>query len=69
VARLLAQHGLPTSFDGAASAEVVEVVARDKKRRGGLVPFVLVEAPGEVTPGHAIGDRELLAAVEEVYGR
>jgi hypothetical protein len=31
------------------------------------VPFVLVEAPGEVTPGHEVGPAELRAAVEEVH--
>ena len=45
---------------GGASAE------RDKKRVGGRVPFVLVEAPGEVTPGHDVAPGDLRAAVEEV---
>ena len=36
--------------------EVLELVERDKKRSGGRVPFVLVEAPGEVTPGHEVDD-------------
>jgi shikimate kinase/3-dehydroquinate synthase len=45
---------------------VAELVGRDKKRRGGRVPFVLVQAPGEVTHGHEVDDAELLAAIEEV---
>jgi hypothetical protein len=31
------------------------------------VPFVLVDAPGEVTPGHAIDPDALRAAVAEVH--
>ena len=36
---------------------MLELVERDKKRAGGRVPFVLVEAPGEVTPGHDVAAR------------
>ena len=39
---------------------------RDKKRSGGDVPFVLVEAPGEVSHGHAVARDALEDAVEEV---
>ncbi len=53
-------------FEGAAVDDVLQYLARDKKRAGGIVPFVLVEAPGEVTPGHEVGADELRAAVEEV---
>jgi shikimate kinase / 3-dehydroquinate synthase len=66
VAELLAAHGLPLDFTGASVEGVVELVARDKKRSGGRVPFVLVEAPGEVTPGHHVDPAELRAAIEEV---
>ncbi len=44
------------------------LVGRDKKRVGGSVPFVLVEAPGEVTPGHELEPDALRAAVEELAG-
>jgi 3-dehydroquinate synthetase len=47
--------------------DVLRFVERDKKREGGRVPFVLVEAPGEVTPGHDVEAGELRAAVEEVH--
>jgi shikimate kinase/3-dehydroquinate synthase len=67
VAELLAARGLPLSFSGASPQEVVELVARDKKRRGDSVPFVLVQAPGDVTHGHSVDDADLLAAVEEVH--
>jgi shikimate kinase/3-dehydroquinate synthase len=66
VAELLAQHGLPRSFSGASTDAVIELVERDKKRSGGRVPFVLVEAPGEVTPGHEPSPADLRAAIEEV---
>jgi shikimate kinase / 3-dehydroquinate synthase len=68
VAELLAARGLPLTFSGASPQAVAEFVARDKKRAGGRVPFVLVEAPGEVTPGHDVDAAALLAAVEEVHG-
>jgi shikimate kinase/3-dehydroquinate synthase len=67
VSELLAARGLPLTFGGASPREVVELVGRDKKRRGDSVPFVLVQAPGEVTHGHAVPDADLLAAVEEVH--
>ena len=65
VAGLLEARGLPLSFAGASTDEVLAVAARDKKRSGGSVPFVLVEAPGQVTPGHELDPAELRAAVEE----
>jgi shikimate kinase/3-dehydroquinate synthase len=66
VADLLGARGLPLTFTGASVDEVVAMVDRDKKREGGRVPFVLVEAPGEVTPGHEVDPGALRAAVEEV---
>ena len=66
VAELLSAHGLPLSAPGVDPAAVVELVGRDKKRRGGRVPFVLVEAPGAVTPGHDVPEDELRTAIEEV---
>src|SRR5688572_12897353 len=68
VEKLLAARGLPARFEGAAVEDVLEYVARDKKREGGRVPLVLVEAPGDVTPGHDVGAEELRAAIEEVAG-
>jgi 3-dehydroquinate synthetase/shikimate kinase len=69
VAELLAGAGLPTSLEGAAPEDVAAATARDKKRTGEAVPFVLVQAPGAVTPGHAVGAAELLAAVRELSAR
>jgi shikimate kinase/3-dehydroquinate synthase len=67
VAGLLADHGLPTRLDPAVDpAAVVTATARDKKRRGGRVGFVLVEAPGDVRTGMAVSPDDLRAAVAEL---
>ena len=66
VAGLLSARELPLTFSGATTDEVLALIDRDKKRAGGTVPFVLVEAPGEVTPGHEVDPGELRSAVEEV---
>ena len=67
VAELLGARGLPLLFAGASVDDVLALVERDKKRSEGRVPFVLVEAPGEVTPGHDVDPGALRAAVEEVH--
>jgi len=67
VAELLGAQGLPLTFRGAAVDEVVAFCDRDKKRERGRVGFVLVHAPGEVTPGHAVSSADLHAAVEELH--
>jgi 3-dehydroquinate synthetase/shikimate kinase len=66
VGDLLAQAGLPTHLEGTDAEAVAAATARDKKRTGEVVPFVLVQAPGRVTPGHAVGAPDLLAAVREL---
>ena len=67
VAGLLAARGLPTALDGAVDpAQVVAATARDKKRRGGRVGFVLVEGPGDVRPGRPVPEGELRRAVAEL---
>jgi shikimate kinase / 3-dehydroquinate synthase len=68
VAELLRAAGLPDRAAGVDPEAVLALVERDKKRRGGRVPFVLVEAPGRVTPGHEVDPAELRAAVEEACG-
>jgi shikimate kinase/3-dehydroquinate synthase len=69
VAALLAARKLPQTFAGASVEDVLALVERDKKRVGGRVPFVLVDAPGSVTHGHEIEPDALRAAVEEVHER
>ena len=67
VAELLAARALPATFTGASVDHVLALVERDKKRSGGRVPFVLVEAPGAVTPGHQVDPAALRSAVEEAH--
>src|SRR5918999_546924 len=69
VADLLADRGLPLTYSGAAPDVVAAVAERDKKRVRGRVPFVLVEAPGKVTPGHDVDFASLYAAIEEVHSQ
>jgi shikimate kinase/3-dehydroquinate synthase len=67
VAALLAARGLPTALDAGVDDEaVLAAVRRDKKRRGGRVGFVLVEAPGDVRAGRPVPEGELRAAVAEL---
>jgi shikimate kinase/3-dehydroquinate synthase len=66
VAELLHARGLPNVAFGVDPDAVLALVERDKKRRAGRVPFVLVEAPGRVTPGHELPEAEVRAAVAEV---
>jgi shikimate kinase / 3-dehydroquinate synthase len=67
VARLLEARGLPTRLDPAVDLEAVAAaVQRDKKRRGGVLGFVLVEAPGALEVGVPVPEAELRAALEEL---
>jgi len=67
VAELLAARGLPTALDAAVDHEaVLAAVQRDKKRRGGVVGFVVVDAPGQVRPGVPVPEDTLRAALEEL---
>jgi 3-dehydroquinate synthase len=66
VADLLAAAGLPTRLDGADPDAIAEATARDKKRLGAEVPFVLVRAPGDVVHGERVDPGALRAAVREL---
>jgi shikimate kinase/3-dehydroquinate synthase len=56
---------LPTTVDPSIDHEaVLAAVQRDKKRRGGKVGFVLVEAPGDVRTGAPVAERDVRAALE-----
>jgi shikimate kinase/3-dehydroquinate synthase len=64
VSDLLSTHDLPTALDPDIDHELVlAAVQRDKKRRGGRVGFVLVEAPGEVRTGAPVAERDVRAAL------
>ena len=66
VERLLSARGLPTRFDGVQPDAVVTFLARDKKRTGERVPFVLIDQPGVVTPGNELDPESVRAAIEEL---
>jgi shikimate kinase / 3-dehydroquinate synthase len=67
VEALLAQAGLPTTLDDLDADAIVHATERDKKRRAGEpVPFVLVDAPGDVRHGQPVGADDLRRAVEEL---
>jgi shikimate kinase / 3-dehydroquinate synthase len=68
VAALLQTHGLPLRLEDDVDLEAVQLAtARDKKRRGEApVPFVLVEAPGNVSHGHSVDADALRAALREL---
>ncbi|HEU4979220.1 MAG TPA: 3-dehydroquinate synthase family protein, partial [Solirubrobacteraceae bacterium] len=63
---LLAAAGLPVALEGLDAEAVVAATARDKKRVGDDVPFVLVHAPGDVRPGERVDQAALRAAVAEL---
>lgn len=65
---LLAGRGLPVTLVGTPTEDVVAAVARDKKRVGAEVPFVLVRAPGDVLYGCEVAGEDLRAAVAELAG-
>ncbi|MGI8559564.1 MAG: bifunctional shikimate kinase/3-dehydroquinate synthase [Solirubrobacteraceae bacterium] len=65
VMELLRSHGLPTELD-ADPAAVVLATQRDKKRAGGKVGFVLLDAPGALRVGCTVSQSELEAAVREL---
>ena len=66
VGELLSAHGLPTHADGVDPQAVAAATARDKKRLGASVPFVLVDAPGEVRHGVEVSAGQLQAALAEL---
>jgi shikimate kinase/3-dehydroquinate synthase len=68
VRELLLARGLPVTLEGAGVEveQVVAATARDKKRVGAHVPFVLVQAPGEVVTGQEVTDEDLRGAVVEL---
>jgi shikimate kinase/3-dehydroquinate synthase len=66
VERLLAAHGLPTRLNGIAVDQILPFLQRDKKRLGERVPFVLIDQPGLVTPGHELDPSSVEAALREL---
>jgi shikimate kinase/3-dehydroquinate synthase len=68
VREMLIARALPVTLDGAPVDAVIEATARDKKRLGSSIPFVLVRAPGDVRIGCEVAAEDLRAAVTELRG-
>jgi shikimate kinase/3-dehydroquinate synthase len=67
VGALLAQAGLPTGLPMTVDVDaVMAALSRDKKRREGRVPFVLVGSVGDVREGQPVEDAAVRAAVAEL---
>jgi len=66
VRELLLARELPVSFDGASAEDVVAATARDKKRVGKELPFVLLSEPGQAHTGCTVAEAELQSAVAEL---
>jgi shikimate kinase/3-dehydroquinate synthase len=68
VRELLRARGLPVTLAGASVdvEQIVAAIARDKKRVGAHVPFVLVRAPGDVVTGREVPDADLRSAAAEL---
>ncbi len=67
VLELLEAAGLPTALAAPPDLDgVAALLARDKKRVGDDVPFVLVSAPGDVRHGQAVEAAAIRAAVQEL---
>jgi shikimate kinase/3-dehydroquinate synthase len=66
VSDLLAARGLPVTLEHASVDVVEQAIARDKKRTGARVPFVLVRAPGELSIDDDVAAADVRAAVEEL---
>jgi shikimate kinase / 3-dehydroquinate synthase len=66
VRELLLARELPVKLEGASVEDVIAATARDKKRVGQTLPFVLLSEPGEPLTGCAVVAGELQAAVAEL---
>jgi shikimate kinase / 3-dehydroquinate synthase len=63
---LLENRNLPVTLEGVEVDDVIAATARDKKRLGTRVPFVLLSAPGDVRIGCEVTLDEVRAAVAEL---
>jgi shikimate kinase/3-dehydroquinate synthase len=67
VLELLSAHTLPVRLDREMDVEeVIAATRRDKKRTGEHVPFVLLDAPGDVRTGCRVDEADVRAAVSEL---
>jgi shikimate kinase/3-dehydroquinate synthase len=63
---LLAARGLPVRLNDEDPAQVIAATARDKKRTGAFVPFVLLDEPGRARVGCRVEEDDLRTAIEEL---
>jgi shikimate kinase/3-dehydroquinate synthase len=66
VCALLQARALPVGLAGASTDAVLDALAHDKKRAGARLPFVLVNAPGDVITDGEVAPEDLRAAVQEL---
>jgi shikimate kinase / 3-dehydroquinate synthase len=66
VRELLLARELPVTLKDTPVDVVMDAAARDKKRLGAGIPFVLVKAPGDVRIGCEVATDEVEAAVREL---
>jgi 3-dehydroquinate synthetase len=66
VEELLRAQGLPASFSGPSTDELLERAALDKKRRSGRRNLVLLRAPGDVVTGGEVTEQSLREAIDEL---
>ena len=69
VAGLLERQGLPRTFDGPPVDELLDHMARDKKRRGAHRNLVLLRSPGDVAVESEADEAVLVEAIEELRAR
>jgi shikimate kinase/3-dehydroquinate synthase len=69
VREMLLARDLPVTLDGAEVQDVLRAAARDKKRVGESLPFVLVGEPGDARIGCEVAQDELQSAVAELAQR
>lgn len=55
--------GLPISFDGVTSEEIVKAAGKDKKMDAGHVKFILLKRPGKAFIDTTVSEQEMLEAL------
>jgi shikimate kinase/3-dehydroquinate synthase len=68
VLELLQRNGLPTTFGGITTDQILAHAALDKKRRGGRHRLVLLQSPGKVITDYKVPEDSLRDAIEEIRG-
>ncbi len=58
--------GLPITFDGLESADIVAATKKDKKMNAGKIKFILLKKIGKAYIDHEVTDEEMLEAVNSM---